>query len=66
MEKKQEEKMKIGDRLVRITKKGLPNKRELTKDERTIIDEIQKSLKAEKLEKIREQIHKALTNKDKK
>jgi len=65
MEKKEQEKMKIGDRLVSVTKKGLPNKRELTKDERAIIDEIQKSLKAEKLEEIRMQILKALS-KDKK
>jgi hypothetical protein len=49
MKEKEQEKMKVGDRLVSVTKKGFPNKRELTKDERAIVDEITKDQKAEEL-----------------
>jgi hypothetical protein len=61
MEKKEQEKMKVGNRLVSVTKKGFPNKRELTKDERAIVDEITKDQKEEELDKIRRQIREALS-----
>lgn len=60
MEKKANQKLKIGGREVSITKKGLPNLRELTKDEREIVREILEKKNQQKLEEKRKEILKAL------
>lgn len=61
MEKKAIQKLKIGGREVSITKKGLPNLRELTKEEREIVREILEKKNQQKLEEKRKEILKALS-----
>jgi hypothetical protein len=61
MEKKATQKLKIGGREVSITKKGLPNLRELTKEEREIVREILEKKNQQKLEEKRKEILKALS-----
>jgi hypothetical protein len=51
--------LSIGGREVSLTKKGLPNLRELTKVERTIVAEILEKKDKQKLEEKRKEIYKA-------
>lgn len=50
----------IGKREVKLTSKGLPNLRELTKEERTIVKEVLEKKNAKRIEEKRADIMKAL------
>jgi hypothetical protein len=52
--------VKIGGRNVNLTSKGLPNLRELTKEERTIVKEVLEKKNAARMEEKRAEIMKAL------
>jgi DNA-binding MarR family transcriptional regulator len=53
--------VKFGGREVSLTKKGFPNLRQLTKEERIIVNEILESQSKQKLEEKRKEIIKALS-----
>ncbi len=53
--------IKFGGREVSLTKKGLPNLRQLTKEEKMIVNEILESKSKQKLEEKRKEIIKALS-----
>ncbi len=52
--------VKIGGRNVKLTSKGLPNLRELNKEERTIVKEVLEKKNAARMEEKRAEIMKAL------
>ncbi len=54
--------IKIGGREVSLTKKGLPNLRQLSKEERKIVSEILEKKDQQRLEQKRNDIIKALSS----
>ncbi len=54
--------IKIGGREVSLTKKGLPNLRQLSKEERAIVSEILEKKDKQRLEQKKNDIIKALGN----
>jgi hypothetical protein len=54
--------IKIGEREVSLTKKGLPNLRQLSKEERKIVSEILEKKDQQRLEQKRNDIIKALSS----
>ncbi len=54
--------IKIGGREVSLTKKGLPNLRQLSKEERAIVSEILEKKDKQRLEQKKNDIIKALSN----
>ena len=52
--------IRIGGKDIDLTKDGFPNKRQLTKPQRIIVDEIREDRKNQEIEQQRAEIYKAL------